>query len=382
MNKSRAKEPVTIRYKKLAKGSKSIYLDIYRNRVRSYEFLKLYLIPERTPADKKANAITMDAANAIKAQRIQEIITREAGIQTYKGKSILLIDWMQEQQDRAEINARAAGRTMMTCAESIASTSKHLSRFMSEAYKGRNITLAAVDKHFCAGFVQYLKAYGLSPNTCCLYYAKLSAALNVAYKQELIRCNPATLLENHQRARMQQVQRDYLTIQELQTLYGAPCPNEQVKAAFLFSCMCGLRWCDINALTWEKVNTNTDPWQAEIKMIKTRKCLYLPLSVEAQKFMPPFGGGLQNSVFTLPTLYTTNKDIRKWTQRAGIDKKITFHSARHTFATLLLTLGADLYTTSKLLGHSDIRVTQIYASIIDKKKQEAVNLMSGLFSSF
>lgn len=58
---------------------------------------------------------------------------------------------------------------------------------------------------------------------------------------------------------------------------------------------------------------------------------------------------------------------------------ITFHCARHTFATMMLTLGADLYTTSKLLGHADVKMTQVYAKIINQKKDDAVNLVNGLF---
>ena len=58
---------------------------------------------------------------------------------------------------------------------------------------------------------------------------------------------------------------------------------------------------------------------------------------------------------------------------------ITFHTSRHTFATMMLTLGADLYTVSKLLGHADVKMTQVYAKIINKKKDEAVNLVNGLF---
>ena len=65
---------------------------------------------------------------------------------------------------------------------------------------------------------------------------------------------------------------------------------------------------------------------------------------------------------------------------AGINKNMTFHTARHTFATMMLTLGADLYTTSKLLGHSDVQITQVYAKIVNQKKDEAVNLVNGLFS--
>ena len=71
--------------------------------------------------------------------------------------------------------------------------------------------------------------------------------------------------------------------------------------------------------------------------------------------------------------------IKDWAKLAGINKYVCFHTARHTFATMSLTLGADLYTVSKLLAHQNISVTQIYAEIIDEKKDKAVDLMNGIF---
>lgn len=381
----RAKEPVTIRFKELAKGSKSIYLDIYRDGVRSYEFLKLYIIPEKSAEDKNANAVTMDAANAIKAQRIKEIVNGEAGIKNRKGGYVLILDWMQQRQDRAEKAAKDAGRKTSNTAEGIKTAAAHLRRYIESEYKGRAVTLAAIDKDFCAGFAAYLKEtpqrWGgkLSANTSALYYSNFEAALNEAYKKGLISVNPAALVEDSEKPQAQPSERDYLTAEELKTLVAAKCPNEQVRAAFLFSCFCGLRLSDIEGLTWDAVHLDGDTWQIETRMQKTRQIIYLPLSAEARRFMPERGNkGPQDLVFTLPKRVTTQCDIRTWVKRAGLTKKISFHCARHTFATLALTQGADLYSISKLLGHTNVQTTQIYAAIIDQKKQAAVNLLNGI----
>ena len=394
----RAKEPVTIRFKQLAKGSKSIYLDIYRDGVRSYEFLKLYLIPERSghPEDKTANLATLDAANAIKARRIKEIINGEAGIKDLGGKNLLLLDWMQQRQARADKAARDAGRTTSNTAESYKTTASHLRRYLDENYKGRAVTLAKIDKDFCTGFAAYLKSakkshytkngqtihqggQGLAETTAALYYATFEAALNDAYKKGLISGNPAALVEDSEKPTAPPVERDYLTAEELKTLAAAKCPNEQVRAAFLFSCFCGLRLSDVEGLTWADVHQDGDSWQIETRMQKTRQILYLPLSAEARRYMPDRGDkGPGDLVFTLPKRVTTQCDIRTWVKRAGITKNISFHCARHTFATLALTQGADLYSISKLLGHTNVNTTQIYAAIIDQKKQDAVNLLNGI----
>lgn len=383
----KAKEPVIIRFKDLAKGNKSIYLDIYRDGERKKEYLKLYLIPERpgVEADKIANQITLDAANAIKARRIKEIIGGEAGIKDRAGKHLLLLDWMQQRQDRADKAARDAGRTRSNTAEGIKTAAAHLRRYIDRDYKGRAVTLAQVDKDFCAGFAAYLQDAGrqwsgkLSPNTSALYYSGLEAALNEAYKKGLITSNPAALVEESEKPQAQPAERDYLTAEELKALAAAKCPNEQVKAAFLFSCFCGLRLSDIEALTWDAIHQDGDSWRLETRMQKTRQLIYLPLSLAARRYIPERGEkGPESLVFSMPKRVTTQCDVRTWVKRAGIKKSISFHCARHTFATLALTQGADLYSISKLLGHTNVTTTQIYAAIIDQRKQDTANLLNGI----
>lgn len=385
----RAKEPVIIRFKELSKGSKSLYLDIYRDGVRSYEFLKLYLIPERpgVEADKVTNQITLDAANAIKARRIKEIVTGEAGIKERRGKTLRLLDWMQQRQDRAAKSAREAGRRAGNTAEGIKTAAAHLRRYIEVKHRGRALTLAQVDKNFCAGFAAYLMNAGeywgrpLSPNTSALYYKNFEAAMNEAYKKGYIEYNPVALIEESEKPQAQPAERDYLTAEELRALAGADCPNNQVRAAFLFSCFCGLRLSDIEGLTWGAIQRDGETWRIETRMQKTRQVIYLPLSEAAVKFLPDRGGKTGvDLVFDLPKRVTTQCDIRTWVKRAGIEKRISFHCARHTFATLALTRGADLYSISKLLGHSNVKTTQIYAAIIDRRKKEAANLLNGILN--
>lgn len=383
----RAKEPVTIRFKELSKGNKSLYLDIYRDGVRSYEFLKLYLIPERpgVEADRIANQITLDAANAIKAQRIKEIVTGEAGIKERPGKTLLLLDWMRQRQDRATKSAIDAGRKASNTAEGIKTLTAHLRRFIDTEYKGKAVTLAQVDKNFCTDFAAYLTGAGrriggrLSPNTSTIYYKSFEAAMNEAYKKGYISSNPVALIEESEKPQSQPAERDYLTAEELKTLAATKCPNEQVKAAFLFSCFCGLRLSDIEGLTWGDIRKDGETWRIETRMQKTRQIIYLPLSEAALKFLPERGEKTAGSlVFDLPKRITTQCDMRTWVQRAGIGKRISFHCARHTFATLALTRGADLYSISKLLGHTNVKTTQVYAAIIDQRKKEAANLLNGI----
>lgn len=104
------------------------------------------------------------------------------------------------------------------------------------------------------------------------------------------------------------------------------------------------------------------------------------LSPEALKWMPEHGGKTaEDHVFDLPTPTVINAHLKPWAKSARIDKRFSFHFPWHTFATMMLTLGADLYTTSKLLGHADVEMSQVYAKIINQKKDNAVNLVNGSF---
>ena len=373
----RAKEPVSLRFKELSKGGKSLYLDIYRNGVRKYEFLKLYLIPERpgVEADKVANRITLDAANAIKAQRTKEIVTGEAGIREQRGKSVLLTEWMEQTASRA---GAARANTIRTALE-------HVARYMESQHRGRAVYLADIDRDFCAGFAAYLvtarKRWGgtIMPSSGELYFSAFKCSISDAHKKGLIKADPTAFLEDAEKPKGLQAERDYLTEDELRAMAAAPCKSAAVKSAFLFSCLCGLRLSDIESLKWGEIRKDGDTWRIGKRMQKTKLVIYLPLSASAVRCLPDGSGKSGDGlVFNLPPRTTIANYMRAWVAEAGINKRITFHCARHTFATLALTRGADLYSISKLLGHTDVKTTQVYAAIVDQRKQDAVDLLNGI----
>ena len=189
--------------------------------------------------------------------------------------------------------------------------------------------------------------------------------------------------EQGEKIRKPESMRSYMTIEEVQALIDTPMPHEEyeiVKCAYLFSCFCGLRISDIIKLKWNDVFVDRGQYRLAVSMKKTKEPIYLPLSPEALKWMPERGGkSSEDNVFDLPSANTIRMQLKPWAKAAGISKRFSYHTSRHTFATMMLTLGADLYTVSKLLGHADVKMTQVYAKIINKKKDEAVNLVNGLF---
>ena len=210
------------------------------------------------------------------------------------------------------------------------------------------------------------------------YLGVIITALNMAVDDDVLSVNPGLAIDRKAICG-EETPREYLTIDEVRKLIEADAPRADVKIAFLFSCFCGLRIMDIKNLCWKHISKNGNRWQVEIRQYKTGALLYLPLNMNARKWMPEQGdASSEDRVF--PKLSIWYKSIlRDWATDAGIEKKFSFHVARHTFATLALTAGVDIYTTSQLLGHANIRHTQRYAQIINSKKDHAISLLDDAF---
>ena len=134
-------------------------------------------------------------------------------------------------------------------------------------------------------------------------------------------------------------------------------------------------------ITWRETRTRPNAYNIhmELRQKKTGRMLYLPLNKQAQAYLPHTKRSAEDYVFSLPCTSTIDLQLKKWAKNAGINKKLTYHMRRHTFATLALTAGVDIYTTSQLLGHANIRHTQRYAQIINSKKDHAVSLLDDAF---
>lgn len=391
----KVKEPVRFRFKKLKNGNTSIYLMTYdpkadANHHYSYEHLKMFLVPEVDEDAKVQNVNTMQAANAIKAQRLIDYANGMAGIKPKRrlAKNLLLTDWMKKYKDEKEKLGQSKSNAI-----TINNVLLHLVK-----YKGDKVTMAQVTKAYCEGFILYLangKTIGtgnpkwgqhhekpIAKSTARLYFNTFVTALNEAVREGVLDVNPTTKLKKEEKKPIQRgsAQRGFLEIEEVKALANTPCQDNNIKMAFLFSCFCGLRISDIKTLKWGDLKSYSDGLAIEKLQVKTGQQITVPLSANALEWLPDREEAKDDClVFSLPSYFSINRCVKKWAKEADIKKDVTFHIARHTFATTLLTLGADIYTTSKLLGHQNIRTTQIYAEVVNKKKVEAVNLFGKVF---
>ena len=371
---------VTLRTKPVSKGRQSYYLDIYKDGQRKYEFLKLYLVPATNEAAKIQNANTEQAAKAIRNQRELEIIQGKGGLAPVCNSKLLLLDWMEEYRKMKLATGQSNERAL-----SVDKVITHL-----KAYAGEKTKLSAVDSDFCKGFVAYLgnatsgkhtqNPKPLASSTANAYFQLFTSALNEAVRQKKIAANPVLYLsrEDKKPIKAERSNRTFLTIEEVKQLATTDFKNESIKQAFLFACFTGLRISDIRNLTWGNIVERNGSFFVTITMQKTREPLTIKLNKQAAKWLPKKNA--TKEVFDLPVYNAIiNDNLKRWAKKAGIEKSLCFHMSRHTFATMELTLGADLYVVSKLLGHNDVSVTQIYADIINKKREEAVDLLDNAF---
>ena len=380
----KVKEPVRIREKVLGDGTISLYLDMYHKGNRKKEGLKLYIIPETTPAAKLQNKNTRRLAEQIKAQRILDI--QKDG----------LVDWEKLKRSRTTLIAWL--EDFVTCEAQLSPSgvvSKRNAKVRVEEYLtsiGKpDLRLDEVDRKFCRDFVAFLRTCKshrgnepLSETTARLLMCRISAAMNKAVVEGLIPSNPFKALEAKEKPKIKNARREFLTVEELKVLINTPCRCDIVKKAFLFSCFTGLRYSDMKSLLWSEVHTAADgkTLYIEHRQIKTKKTVTIPLSEEALRWMPLQKEGVDQVFHELTVSTKTVEDVLKaWMKDCGIDKHITYHCSRHTAATTLLTLGANLYVVSKLMGHSSIQMTEVYAKIVDQKKVETMNLVNRLFTN-
>lgn len=321
---------------------------------------------------------------AIAFERTKQIREGKLGFSTKNGK-LLLKDWFAVCVERAKSHERE-NSNRHTWSRTIEYTGEIVEQYHC------NAKLSEVDKKFVMGFIDYLKStyiipsrlpnagQHMKPSTAKKKQDAFSYVLKMAVADGKIDHNPFDQINASDKIQKSESTREYLTEEELIKLAKTPTEKEQTRHVYLFMCFCGLRISDVKALRWMDIEKDGDRWQLRIRQQKTQAPLYLPLSEQAKKFLPERGDATdEDLVFAgIPTEQAMNRQLKDWAKTAGIKKKVTLHTARHTFATLTLTKGGDIYTVSKLLGHADIQTTQVYAKIVDKKKAEAVDMLNDI----
>ena len=298
-----------------------------------------------------------------------------------KKKAICFVDLKQEKEvqggrrgaKRCEVLLRYIAethqRTLSKNSKNVCSSLlHHLTLFAKH-----EVFVKEISEEFLIEFSQYLLRT-VKPSSAKTYLQKLHALLCSSLNpyrtsnpmlpiSQLIPSSPAST-------------RAFLTGEEILRLKNTPCPHFNTKQAFLFACFTGLRLSDIETLRWSDIRVSGGSTTIVKMQVKTKRSITIPLNIDALKLLPSRKDASDDFVFQLYSRATISSDLRIWACAAGIEKHISFHVSRHTFATLALTAGVEIYTVSKLCGHANVRTTEIYAHLLDSTLKDGVGRIS------
>jgi integrase len=371
---------VKLRQKAISGKRKSLYLDFYppiphpdTGAMTRRQFLGLYIQAKATtPVEKEGNKEVLKLAEQIRIKREIELSKPEIYME-YEREQLKI----KEKGERSFIDyfRMLADKRQSSNHDNWVSAYKYL-----HAFTGGTLKFADLDEKFCNEFKEHLLTTKsnksdksvLSQNSAVSYFNKFKAALKQAYKDSILIITD--LNSRVEPIKQAEVKRNFLTIEELNALVKTECHNSLLKTAALFSALTGLRFSDIEKLVWGEIeHINGSGYFIQFKQQKTKGVEVMPISEQAYSLLGERKDPGQRVFEGLTYSSYHNKHLYQWIADAGITKEITFHCFRHTFATLQLSNGTDIYTVSKMLGHRELKTTQIYAKIVDKTKREAAD---------
>ncbi len=346
---------IKLRLRKLSGGGYSLRLALSINGKWHYEILQGIQLSGKREHRSSDNTL-IELASAIRDKRELEIV---------QNGEVQLFSWKSKQD-------------FLEYFDAIILTKAHPCNWNNTRNKLREFTndslsFGEIDRAFCRRFADFLMS-SVAPSSANVYFGTFKTALNQAVSEDIIQKNPAMGIKIPKVPS----ETNYLTLDELRILKNTPIEYPDVKNAFLFSCFTGLRFSDVESLEWTDFNEGS----LIKRQKKTGTVVKMPLVDTALEILEQqrelAKDSPRNKIFDLPVNHNTNVILKLWVKMSGIKKKITFHSSRHTFATLSLTSGIDLYTVSKLLGHTDISTTQRYAKLIDAKRDQELKKLPKL----
>ena len=372
----------------LSDGRESLFLDYYfgyhmeyseklgrevarKDRKREYLSLYLWQAP-RTPLERQQNKEMLEIAKRIRFERGQQMLESAEGYRLKKNDDINFLDWFWSYYEAyTKADKRHIKRAYTVFIDFLKATPEY-SKY------AKRIKPSQLSKNMMLAFTEYLQSRFKGEGAHTLY-ARFKKVIKNAVEQDILRKNPCIGIIIKIDAN--KLTKDVLSIDEMKQLIATHYTGENpdIRRAFIFCLYCGLRWCDVKDLTYSNVdfaNKLLRFEQAKTKGHSSASNVAIPLY---DGLLNLIGEGNRNDlIFPLPSHTMCLKALRHWVSRAGIDKHITWHCARHSFAVNILNNGANIKTVASLLGHSGLKHTEKYTRAVDSLKQDAINSLPEL----
>lgn len=385
---SKIKENPKLHAKKLSDGRESLYLEYYLGRQewideeteqvkvkheRRKEFLNLYLISKpRTPIEKSTNEEVLELASKIRFEKEQQFKEDKDGYRLKSKKKINVFDFMQSYYD----NYTKGDKRMIKAAI------KRFRDFIALEYPlyKNTVTPDQLNKDMMMKFVDYLRSISKGEGALT-HYKRFKKIIKYGVEHDVIRKNPCSgvVCKSDENALTKDVLSMEEMVQLMKTRYDQQNPN--VRRAFIFCLYTGVRFCDVKDLMYSDIDYSTKKIkfnQRKTQGHSSKSWVDIPLN---EGLLPLLGeqpkdeeGNLTDGrIFNLPSQSMCLRSLKHWVKLAGINKHISWHCARHSFAVNILNNGANIKTVASLLGHSGLRHTEKYTRAVDSLKDDAVN---------
>lgn len=375
----------------LSDGRESLYLEFYlgysvveskggntyKKVNRKTERLGLYLWQApRTPIERKQNKETLELAKKIRFERGQEMLESTEGYRLRKDRQINFLDYFQAYIDNySKKDIRMVEMALREFKIFLDETPKY--KIHSKTLKPEQLT-----KDMMVAFTEFLQSRHIGEGAKSTY-ERFKKVVNYAIEHDVMKKDPCKGVSI--KIDEQILKKDVLSLDEVETLISTHYvgENPNIRKAFILSLYCGLRFCDVKDLTFANVDYSNKLLMFEQNKTKghsNSSGVVIPLNDGLLSLIgEPTGSDTKDSlIFPLPSSTMCLKALRRWVKRSGIDKHITWHCARHSFAVNILNNGANIKTVASLLGHSGLRHTEKYTRAIDSLKQDAINSLPEL----
>jgi integrase/recombinase XerD len=344
--------PVYLRQRK-GKERSRYYLDIYHDGNRWTESLDLYHINSKGPNDVQANRESKSLAESIRSKRHLDLESEKYEVKFVRKATVRFVDYFENWLKRYPNKDIRLARACYA----------HFLHYLDTCEYPRTLSSKKITPEFARGFKRYLEQHlnGETPNN---YFQKFIKLCNDAAEVGIFHKSPIKGIPNK---RPEGLKKAILSLDEIARLKDATCPHQEVRRAFLFSLNTGLRWVDVKGLRWRDIDGDV----LRLFQAKTRREVVVFLNKTAISLLGE-RRHRDDAVFNLPSTSFVTRVLRRWVQNAGIDKHISWHCARHSFAVNLLAKNTDIKSVSSLLGHANLKHTEIYTRVVDELKRKAV----------
>lgn len=338
--------------------------------LRTKEFLKLYLESDpRTPLDRQQNKETFELAQKIKKERGQELLENREGYRI-RQKGVNLFVYFANFIEQSNVADKHV----------LEGALRNFKDFIKETYPqfANRIEPKNLSKPMMRGFAHYIEDTHTGEGIRT-YWQRFKRLINYAVSQKVIKESPCLGIKVANTSDI--LGKDILSREELIRLFQTHYNKESdtIRRGFALTCFTGIRHCDLAKLTWGAVdytNKTLSFRQSKVLHDSSVSGVVTPLNDNLLAIIgeKPEGAKDTDLIFpNFPSIEASNKALRHWTKRAGIDKHITWHCGRHTFATQMLSNGANVKVVSELLGHSSLKITTKYLRAVDDLKKAAIN---------